>query len=103
MGLYLYRIQDLQQTPSRLSAQLETYAPLEVLEQNRSYYCYHSLGFRRSKQFTSTTRYWITLPSKKESEIYLPSSVTHHDVVAVQDFHHPRPQEVFLPGLFLFL
>ncbi len=99
LGMYLYRIQDLQHTSPRPVAQLETYAPLEVLEQNRPYYCYHSLGFRRGKQFTSTSRYWVTLPGNKESEIYLPSSVTHHDILAVQDVHHPRPQEVFLPGL----
>ena len=101
MGMYLYRIQELRHTTSRPSAQLETYAPLEVLQQCRPYYCYHSLGFRRGKHVTSTSRYWVTM-ANGESEIYLPSSATYQDVVAVQDLNHPRPQEVFLHGL-LFL
>ena len=101
MGMYLYRIQDIRQTAQRPYAQLETYSPLEVLQQSRPYYCYHSLGFQRSKHFTCTSRYWLTLPGSKEISIYLPSSVTHHDVVAVQDVSHPRPQETFLYGLML--
>jgi len=99
MGMYLYRIQDVRQTVLRPSAQLETYAPLEVLQQCRPYYCYHRLGFWRSKHFTATTRYWV---DNGEREIYLPSSATYQDIIAVQDLHHPRPLEIFLPGL-LFL
>ena len=98
MGMYLYRIQDLRQTLPRATAQLETHAPLEVLQQYRPYYCYHSLGFRRSKHFTTTTRYWVAMDNK-ENEIYLPSSVTYQDIIAVQDLNHPKPQEIFLPGL----
>lgn len=101
MGLYLYRIQDLRHGMPRPSASLETHAPLDVLHENRPYYCYHTLGFRRSKQFTSNTRYWAAQPHPGEGvqEIYLPTSVTSMDVIAVQDWNRPRPQEGFLLDL----
>lgn len=97
MGMYLYRIQDLRRGIPHFSASVDTHAPLDVLQENRPYYCYHM-----GKHFTTNARYWVSLRQEEcNYEIYLPSSVTCKDVIAVQDRNRARPQEVFLGGLLL--
>ena len=98
MGMYLYRI-----TCMKPRTQLDTHAPLDILRENRPYYCYHSIGFRRGKHFTTNSTYQVSLTNEGYTEIYLPSSVSSEDVIAVQDQTRPKPQEVFLPGFLLSL
>ena len=96
LGMYLYRIKDI--TPRMY---LETHAPLDLLRDIRPYYCYHRIGFRRSKHIITNSRYDVSTPHEGGAEVYLPSSVTSDDVIAVKDHTHPRPQEIFLPGIFI--
>lgn len=96
MGIYLYRIKDTIPT-----TRLETHAPLDLLRENRLYYCYHRIGFRQGTQFPTNSMYKVFLPNEGCAEIYLPYSISSEDVIAVQDHIHPKPQEVFLPGIFM--
>lgn len=96
MNLYLFRIQHIR--PITL---LETHSPLEILESDRPYYCYHTLGFRRTKTFARNTMYEVHLPVKGHLRIYLPSSASEQDILAVRDTSRPKPVEIFLPGMLL--
>jgi hypothetical protein len=96
MNLYLFRIQRIAPTTS-----VETHSPLEILEMNRPYYCYHTLGFRRTKTFARNTMYEVDLPTRGQYRIHLPSSARENDILAVRDTSRPKPVEIFLPGMLL--
>jgi hypothetical protein len=92
MNLYLYQIK------SHNKNLLHTYSPLNVLEQRRIYYMYPTFGFPKRQTYDIVP---YTVSHQQESAtIYLPSSAKEGDVIAVEDIHGPKQQEIFLPGIF---
>lgn len=95
MNLYLYRVRNL---GPRL--QIESHAPLDILQRNHNYYSYHSIGFRPTTNFMRTNTYTLFLDKEQTPiPVYLPSAISVGDILAVQDPSRPKPQEIFLPGL----
>ena len=91
MNLYLYQIKSHNNI-------LHTYCPLNVLEQRRIYYMYPTFGFPKHQTYDIVP--YTVSHQYKATTIYLPCWAKEGDVIAIEDIHGLKQQEIFLPGIF---